>query len=77
MNFNSAQTFRHSDWSSMQMALINRRGRIVNENNHASRQAKKPNHRICSSLGQTLIKFNRRSILTLDDSYGKSLTRDR
>ena len=58
-------------------ALKNRKGSIVNEYNHASRHANVPNHRTCSSCGASSRKFTRRSKVTLEDSYGKSLVTER
>lgn len=40
---------------------------------HESRQASAPKIKTCSSRGGNRRKFRRRSNLTLEDSYGKSL----
>lgn len=68
MNFSSDHTLRAIDCTTMTTALMNRRGKMVNEKSQASRQAKKPNHNAPSNFGGTLRKFCNRSILTLDDS---------
>lgn len=68
MNFDSDHTLRPTDCTTIPTALMNRKGRMVNEKSQASKQAKKPNHKTPSKCGGTLRKFCRRSILTLDDS---------
>jgi hypothetical protein len=51
---------------------MNRKGMIVKEYSHASRQAKVPKQSTCSNIGGSMRKFMSLSIFTRDDSYGNS-----
>jgi hypothetical protein len=74
---NSMPRLTNQDSNRIYTALQNRRGRIVKEYSHASRQARIPNQSTRSRAGGNLKKFDKRSSLTRDDSYGKSFVTER
>jgi hypothetical protein len=49
-------------------ALKKRSGSMVKVYSHASKHAKEPKERTCSSCGGNIKKFSKRSNLTLEDS---------